>query len=52
MEELGGKIWGSTLVADGKVYVGTERCEFWVFVPNKQVRGLTIKSEELDFFYN
>jgi len=31
-----GEIWGSTLVADGKVYVGTRRGDFWVFAAKKE----------------
>ncbi len=30
-----GPIWGSTLVADGKVYVGTERRIFWILKHDK-----------------
>lgn len=29
--DLGGEVWASTLVADGKVYIGTRRGTFWVF---------------------
>ncbi len=29
--ELGGEVWGSALAADGKVYVGTRRGDFWAF---------------------
>jgi outer membrane protein assembly factor BamB len=37
--ETNGEIWASTLVADGKVYVGTCRGDFWVFAasPEKKV---------------
>ncbi|MBL7040801.1 MAG: PQQ-binding-like beta-propeller repeat protein [Pirellulaceae bacterium] len=41
MEELGGRIWGSTLLADGKVYVGTDRCEFWVFEAAKDAKVIS-----------
>jgi outer membrane protein assembly factor BamB len=34
--KTGGEIWGSTLVADGKVYVGTRRGDFWVFAAKKE----------------
>lgn len=34
--DLGGEMWGSTLVADGKVYVGTRRRTFWVFDAAKE----------------
>ena len=30
-----GEIWASPLVADGKVYVGTRRSEFWIFAASK-----------------
>ena len=30
-----GDMWGSTLVADGKVYVGTRRRDFWVLAASK-----------------
>ncbi len=29
--ELGGEVWASPLIADGKVYIGTRRGDFWVF---------------------
>ena len=31
-----GEIWASTLVADGKVYVGTRRKDFWVLAADKE----------------
>lgn len=31
-----GEMWASTLVADGKVYVGTRRKEFWIFAAAKE----------------
>ena len=36
---LGGAIWGSTLAADGKVYVGSQYGDFWILAaqPSKQV---------------
>jgi outer membrane protein assembly factor BamB len=36
--ETKGDIWASTLVADGKVYVGTRRRDFWVFAASKEKR--------------
>ena len=37
-------IWGSTLLADGKVYVGTQRSRLWVFRAGRQKQVLaTIK---------
>jgi outer membrane protein assembly factor BamB len=35
-----GEIWASTLVADGKVYVGTRRGQLWVFAASKQEQVL------------
>jgi outer membrane protein assembly factor BamB len=39
--ELDGEVWGSTLVADGKLYVGTHRGTLWVLAAgrDKQVLG-------------
>ncbi|MFC1633534.1 PQQ-binding-like beta-propeller repeat protein [Planctomycetota bacterium] len=38
--ETKGEIWASTLVADGKVYIGTNRrnLRFWVFAASKEKR--------------
>jgi len=36
--EMKGAIWGSTLVADGKVYVGTMRGEFFILAADKKKR--------------
>jgi len=33
--DTGDEIWASTLVADGKVYIGTRRGNFWVFAVDK-----------------
>ena len=38
--DLGREVWGSTLVADGKVYVGTMRGDFWIFAAEKDKRIL------------
>ena len=35
VHEAGGPIWGSTLVADGRVYLGTGRQTFWVLRAGK-----------------
>ncbi len=35
-----GEIWASTLVADGKVYIGTRRRDFWVLAADKDKRVL------------
>ena len=42
-QELDGEVWGSTLVADGKVYVGTHRGTLWVLRAgrDKEVLGAT-----------
>jgi outer membrane protein assembly factor BamB/sugar lactone lactonase YvrE len=39
--ELGGEVWASPLVADGKVYVGTRRGDFWVFAAAREKRWLS-----------
>jgi len=44
--ETKGAIWASTLVADGKVYVGTRRKDFWILAAGKEKRVLC--SVELD----
>ena len=42
--EAGGEMWGSTLVADGKVYVGTRRGDFWVLAAGRTKKVLaTVK---------
>jgi len=38
--ELRGEVWGSTLVADGKVYVGSRRGDFWILAAEKEKRVL------------
>ena len=38
--EVGGEIWSSTLVADGKVYIGTRRGHFAVLAAGKEKRVL------------
>ena len=38
--KLRGEIWGSTLVADGKVYVGSRRGDFWILAAEKEKRVL------------
>jgi len=38
VHEAGGPIWSSTLVADGKVYLGTGRQVFWVLAHGKQLK--------------
>ena len=40
--ELGGEIWASPLVADGKVYLGTRRGQFAVFNASREKRLLSL----------
>jgi outer membrane protein assembly factor BamB len=44
--QTNGEIWGSTLVADGKVYVGTRRGDLWVLAASRDKK--VISSIELD----
>jgi outer membrane protein assembly factor BamB len=39
VQDAGSEIWASPLVADGKVYIGTRRGDFWVLAagPEKHV---------------
>lgn len=39
--ELGGEIWASALVADGKVYIGTRRGDFWTFAAGREKKVLS-----------
>ena len=41
-----GEIWASTLVADGKVYVGTRQGDFWILGAGKDKK--VISSIKLD----
>jgi outer membrane protein assembly factor BamB len=41
-----GEIWGCTMVADGRVYVGSRRGDFWVFAAGRDKKVLA--SVELD----
>jgi outer membrane protein assembly factor BamB len=41
VHDAGGEIWASTLVADGKLYVGTRRGDFWVLAAGKEKRVLS-----------
>ncbi len=38
--DTGGEMWASTMVADGKVYVGTRRKDFFIFAADKQKKIL------------
>ena len=44
--ETGGEIWASPVVADGKVYVGTRRKDFWIFEASRKKKVLC--NTELD----
>jgi len=44
--DAGGEMWSSTLVADGKIYIGTRRGVFWILSAGKEKRVLC--SVELD----
>jgi outer membrane protein assembly factor BamB len=39
--ELKGEIWASPYVADGKVYIGSRRGDFWVFAATKEKNVLS-----------
>jgi len=45
VQETNGEIWSSTLVADGKVYVGTCRGDLWVMAATREKKVL----ETVDF---
>jgi len=38
---VGGAVWASPLVADGKVYIGTSRRTFWVFAHSAEKKVLS-----------
>ena len=40
--ETKGEIWASTLVADGKVYIGTKLRDFWVLAASKNKRVISL----------
>jgi outer membrane protein assembly factor BamB len=40
VQETNGEIWSSTLVADGKVYVGTCRGDFWIVAAQREKKVL------------
>lgn len=40
-QNLQSKVWGSTMCADGKVYVGTERGQLWVLKAGRQKQVLS-----------
>ncbi len=41
VHRIGGDVWGSTMVADGKVYVGTKRNMFWVLAAGREPKVLS-----------
>lgn len=40
-QELKGEVWASALIADGKVYLGTRRGDFWVFALSREKKVLS-----------
>lgn len=40
-QELGGEVWASPLVADGRVYLGTRRGDFWILSAGREKRVLS-----------
>lgn len=38
--ETGGEIWASPLVADGKVYIGSRKGDFWIFAADREKKVL------------
>ena len=40
--ETKGEIWASTVVADGKVYVGTRRRDFWILAASRQKKIISM----------
>jgi len=46
VHDAGKEIWASTLVADGKVYIGTRRGDFWILATGREKRVLS--SVQLD----
>ncbi len=46
VQDTGGEVWASTLVADGKVYVGNRRGELWVLAAGREKK--VIRTIRLD----
>jgi outer membrane protein assembly factor BamB len=40
-QDAEGDIWASTLVADGKVYLGTNRGDFWILAAGREKKVLS-----------
>jgi outer membrane protein assembly factor BamB len=41
VHRIGGDVWGSTMVADGKIYVGNKRQMLWVLAAGKELKVLS-----------
>jgi outer membrane protein assembly factor BamB len=41
VHDAGAEIWASTLVADGKVYIGTRKGDFWILAAGREKRVLS-----------
>jgi len=39
-QKVGGEMWASPMVADGKVYIGTRRGDFWIMAAGREKRVL------------
>ena len=39
-QDVKGDVWGSALVADGRVYLGTRRGDLWIFAASKEKKVL------------
>ena len=39
-QDLRGEVWASQLVADGKVFIGTRKGDFWIFAAGKELKIL------------
>lgn len=39
-QELKGEVWASALAADGKIYIGSRRNDFWVFAQGREKKVL------------
>jgi len=40
-QDIAGEVWGSPMVADGKVYLGTRSGQFWILAASKEKRVLS-----------
>ncbi len=39
-QDLRGEVWASPMVADGKVFIGTRKGDFWIFAAGKELKIL------------